>query len=126
MPLCRLWRVAAIAALSAPAACGYGGPAYREGPSAADGVVVMTSTLAFDPATVTIPAGGMVEWRNTSLFTHTVRSDDTPSGAIPFQSGNVPQGGIYSHTFTVPGIYRYHCDPHGNLGMEGRIVVLDR
>tara|TARA_Y100001958_G_C20656940_1_gene182390 strand:+ start:20 stop:436 length:417 start_codon:yes stop_codon:yes gene_type:complete len=30
---------------------------------------------------------------------------------------------FYSVTFNLPGIYLYHCTPHGNMGMLGLIVV---
>ena len=30
---------------------------------------------------------------------------------------------FYSVTFNFPGVYLYHCTPHGNMGMLGLIVV---
>ncbi len=30
---------------------------------------------------------------------------------------------FYSVTFYSPGLYLYHCTPHGNMGMLGLIVV---
>lgn len=30
---------------------------------------------------------------------------------------------FYSVTFRLPGVYLYHCTPHGNMGMLGLIVV---
>ena len=30
---------------------------------------------------------------------------------------------FYSVTFNLPGVYLYHCTPHGNMGMLGLIVV---
>jgi plastocyanin len=32
-------------------------------------------------------------------------------------------GEIFEHTFDVPGVYRYHCEPHLGDGMRGVIVV---
>ena len=29
----------------------------------------------------------------------------------------------YSVTFNVPGVYLYHCTPHGNMGMLGLVIV---
>ena len=29
----------------------------------------------------------------------------------------------YSVNFNVPGVYLYHCTPHGNMGMLGLVVV---
>jgi hypothetical protein len=31
---------------------------------------------------------------------------------------------VYTHTFTIPGIYEYRCDPHVTLGMIGTVTVL--
>ncbi len=55
-------------------ACGLGGPAYGPGSDAA-AVVNMTNSLAFQPDAVRIKAGEAVEWRNRSLFAHTVTDD---------------------------------------------------
>ncbi len=123
-----------LVAGAALAACGRGGPAFQQPPSAeADAVVELTTTLNFAPERVVVPAGGMVEWRNTSLLTHTVTAarelaDDPahvrlPEGAAPFNSGDLPPGQIYRHTFDVPGEYRYFCQPHEGLGMLGTVVV---
>jgi len=30
---------------------------------------------------------------------------------------------FYSVTFDLPGVYLYHCTPHGNTGMLGLIIV---
>ena len=30
---------------------------------------------------------------------------------------------FYSVTFNLPGIYLYHCTPHGNMGMIGLVIV---
>jgi len=111
--------------------CGFGGPAY--GPSSdAAAVVEMTNGLAFQPDAVRIKAGETVEWRNRSLFTHTVTDDQArakdaadaqlPEGAPSF-SAQVGPGEIYRHIFTVPGTYRYFCMPHEGWGMHGQVIV---
>jgi plastocyanin len=116
------------------AGCGFSGPAYDEAtPADVDAVVEMTSTMNFSPETVTIPAGGTVEWRNTSIVTHTVTADPAlakdsrnvrlPEGVEPFDSGDVPPGEIYRHTFEAPGEYRYLCKPHEDYGMRGTVIV---
>lgn len=123
------WRWVVLAMLVGGCASG---PAY--GPPSADtaAVISMTSLLNFFPATVTIDAG-TVEWRNTSFFTHTVDFDPAlaekagdvalPPSVEPFSSGPVPAGGIFHHSFTAPGTYRYICSPHHAMGMAGTIVV---
>ncbi len=116
------------------AGCGLGGPAYDQPPApGTDGIVEMSTALNFQPARIAVPVGGTVEWRNTSLVTHSVTaapeavenpSDvSLPEGAAPFNSGDVAPGDIYRRTFDVPGVYRYVCLPHQGLGMNGVVVV---
>jgi len=122
----------AIVALFQLTGCGLGGPAYAPTEINTAQVVEMTSTLRFYPSEVHITVGQAVEWRNRSLFAHTVTDDPAkarnpadsslPPDAQPF-SAEVGPGQIYRHTFTVPGTYRYFCEPHEGLDMLGRVVV---
>jgi plastocyanin len=118
-----------LGALAALAPC-----ATRADPPAAGAAVVQISTfLKFEPGQVTIPVGGTIEWRNTSIETHTVTDDpaaardpthaELPAGAQAFDSGPLKPGQSFSHTFTVPGRYSYFCRPHETHGMVGTIVV---
>jgi plastocyanin len=96
-------------------------------------VVRMTQTKTFEPKTITVKNGDTVVWRNVSDMPHSVT--DVPSmaataqdAALPpnakeFDSGLVSPGKDYSHTFTVPGTYKYFCIPHEALGMVGTVVV---
>lgn len=96
-------------------------------------IVMMTNDMTFLPATLTIPLGTTVRWENHSKDTHTVTADPKraadakdvllPGGAEPFDSGKIKPGGTYSHTFVVPGTYKYTCIPHEEMGMLGRLVV---
>lgn len=117
-------------------ACGITGPAYGpESPEVAQ-IVEMTIGLDFIPVRIAVYEGDVVEWRNTSPFTHTVTADPAlaenpenvrlPPGAAPFHSGNVPPGEIFRHTFTVSGTYRYFCVPHQGSGMVGTVLVSPR
>lgn len=121
---------AMIVAASALAACAETGPAY--GPLATNtSATIIMSGLHFQPETTHVRVGDTVEWRNQSSFTHSVNAnparfpDDVsiPAGAAPFDSGRIPSGGIYRHTFDVPGTYNYVCLPHVDFGMGGTIVV---
>lgn len=95
--------------------------------------VGMTDDLKFEPETITIEAGETVLWRNSSNLVHTVTADpskaadpahvELPEGAETFDSGFIEAGGTYSHTFEVPGRYRYFCIPHEAAGMIGEVVV---
>jgi len=112
--------------------CGLNGPAHKPAaPSVA--AVIDLGFMSYSPDNITICPGDTVEWRNTSLITHTV-TDDTrrakkqgdaslPSGAQAFDSGDIPAGQIYLHTFTIPGTYHYFCTYHANHGMVGTIIV---
>ncbi len=89
----------------------------------------MTDALKFDPASVTVPRGTMVTWRNTSQTAHTVTDDPAkaanpadaqlPSGAQAWDSGNVDPGQTFSHTFDTPGTYKYFCTPQRDGGHAG-------
>lgn len=92
---------------SAPAA-----PAAN--PVAADSVTI--HNFAFGPQAVTIKAGTTVHWKNMDTEAHTVTSD---TGA--FNSPVLRPRASYSHTFTKPGTYSYHCTIHPF--MTGKVVV---
>ena len=90
------------------------------------GRLVPMKDYAFVPTTLHVRVGETVTWRNDDPVAHTVTSDDV-EGAL--DSGSIPKGGAFSHTFTAPGTYHYHCEPHSGrsgdeyAGMVGRIVV---
>ncbi|HEX6980127.1 MAG TPA: plastocyanin/azurin family copper-binding protein [Alphaproteobacteria bacterium] len=120
---------AVILVLSMLTACGTGGPAYQP-PSADVAAVVEMSGFSFTPATVRVRVGDTVEWRNKSLFTHTVTFDpavtsdvSAPAGERSVDSGRIPAGEVFRHTFMSPGTFRYICRPHHELGMVGMVVV---
>ena len=87
----------------------------------------------FVPATVNINAGDTVKWTNPAVITHTVTFDPAqaatpgdvvlPLGVTPFDSGNMEEDGIFSHTFTVKGTYKYVCKFHEAMGMIGTVIV---
>jgi plastocyanin len=88
---------------------------------------------SFQPSQVTIKVGDTVKWENvgnsvhhaTSDPAHAIKPDDVanPSGAKPFDSGFLPPGQSFTHTFTVPGTYKYVCAAHEMSGMSGEILV---
>lgn len=123
----------AILASLSLASCGLTGPALSEPPAQVDAVVDMTTLLDFAPEELTIKAGDTVEWRNTSIMSHTVTADPEladdqsnvklPAGAETFNSGSIEPGEVYRRTFTVPGEYRYFCIPHEGQGMVATLTV---
>ena len=122
----------AIALVFAAAGCGLSGPAHQV-PMPDAAAVVDMGFMSFTPATITIHAGQSVEWRNTSIITHTVTVNPAaaatagdsalPAGAIAFSSGDMPAGKIFVYKFTVPGTYKYICTHHETDGMVGTVVV---
>ncbi len=67
------------------------------------------ASLGFEPSNITIGIGvnNTVVWKNEDSDGHTATSD------IPeFDSGMIPPGGSFTHTFLRAGTYPYHCDPH--------------
>jgi len=74
--------------------------------------------LGFEPPMITIVIGvnNTVIWKNEDTDWHTAHSN------IPeFNSGLIPPGGNFTHTFLRPGTYPYHCDPHP--WMTGIVIV---
>lgn len=72
------------------------------------------------PQGITVSPGTTVTWTNRDPTSHTVTSSSTPPGQA-LNSGFLAQGGTFSFTFTVPGSYEYHCDPHPF--MTGTVTV---
>jgi plastocyanin len=96
--------------------------------------VSMTGNISFSPKTVTINAGEVVKWTNTSGSTqHTVTADTSltanddaislPEGAPAFHSGPINPGQSFAYRFTIPGTYNYTCLPHEDDGMNGTVIV---
>jgi plastocyanin len=98
-------------------------------------VVRMTDELKFVPNRITIHVGQTVKWINEADeggAGHTVTTNpekvtdpkhvSMPSGAKPFDSGNINPGKSYMYTFKVPGVYKYACAPHEGM-MRGEITV---
>lgn len=87
--------------------------------------IINLSGVAFSPNNLTINVGETVQWNNMS-GTHNVNGSVAtfPSNPEGFSSGNAANAPwSFSHTFNVPGVYQYRCDPHFSLGMTGVITV---
>ncbi len=70
----------------------------------------------FGPQTLRVNAGATVFWENHDSVPHDVKAADKS-----FESGNLPNLGLYSFTFDKPGEVEYFCGLH--LEMRGRIIV---
>ena len=64
-------------------------------------------TMVFGPKRIEISAGGTVTWTNNDPLVHTITADDGS-----WDSGPIEPGKTWSHTFTQPGEYAFHCTPH--------------
>lgn len=96
--------------------------------------VEMGDDMRFHPTELTVQVGESVTWRNTSTgMVHTATGDPAevmepahvqlPVGADPWDSGLISAGESWTHTFDVPGKYRYYCVPHELAGMVATITV---
>jgi plastocyanin len=65
---------------------------------------------------IEVAAGTTIRWTNNDQLQHTVTANDGS-----WDSGLINPGGTWSHTFTQPGEYAFHCTPHPF--MKGVIVV---
>lgn len=87
--------------------------------------VITMNGIAFSPNTLTINVGETVQWSNQN-GTHNVNGSVAayPSNPAGFANGSAAAAPwTFQHTFTVPGVYQYRCDPHASLGMTGVITV---
>jgi plastocyanin len=88
-----------------------------------------SQTHNFEPKQVTGALGvsNKIVWTNTDSVPHSVTSDnnyvDPTNGKFNSIStiGLIPPKGTYNFTFTQPGEYSYHCEPHP--WMHGKITI---
>ena len=79
-------------------------------------VLVEIRNYAFNPDSITVPAGTTVTWRNFDAVQHTATSTTGK-----FDSGIIGPGKNYSYTFQDPGTYDYYCTIHPY--MKAQVVV---
>jgi plastocyanin len=120
----------------AAAACGSGGStdAARklEAASVANGSdEVVMRLIAYKPATLEVPAGTSVTWKQQDAGFHTVTSGSVSkdaSGSVKtnpdaaFDSGQLAKGQEFTHTFGETGTFKYFCRVHPAT-MSGRVTV---
>jgi plastocyanin len=118
------WTAPLCTALLLLGTVGYGGyVAYGLSSQASQAGVVVTIqetpySWQYSPQFIKVVLGvnNTVLWRSESISFDTV----TVSGI--FDSGAIPPGGAFSHTFTQPGTYSYYCAYHP--WMKGTVEVL--
>jgi plastocyanin len=77
---------------------------------------VSIASFAFGPGTAMVKPGTTVTWTNQDEDQHTVTADDASFASSPLATGQT-----FTHTFTTPGTYHYHCAIHPF--MHGTVVV---
>ena len=77
---------------------------------------VAIADFGFAPASVTVPVGTEVTWRNDDPTQHTVTAD---GGA--FDSDILDPGGRFAFAFEKVGVFQYVCNIHPN--MKGTVKV---
>lgn len=86
---------------------------------------------AYEPATLTVPVGTEVRWRNDGTLSHTVTTEAVeiagepaiPPGAAAWDSGEVRPGATFARVFDTVGTYVYWCEDHRDEEMIGTIRV---
>jgi len=77
------------------------------GEGAANATHAEMRTMTFAPKRLEIAAGTAVTWTNNDQLVHTITADDGS-----WDSGPIEPGESWSHTFSQPGEFAFHCTPH--------------
>jgi plastocyanin len=98
-------------------AAGCSGAVIAEDAPATRGVTeVAVKDMKFTPRVIEVPAGTTVTWRfQDSDTVHDVKADDFRSAVM--------RTGDFTHTFSTPGKYDYHCSLHSQ--MTARVIVTE-
>lgn len=102
-------------------------PRNQTTPVDEDSVIVGMRNNDYIPEDLEIEAGTTVTWVNRDPVWHTVTFTDGSE-----DSGEIPAGASWSHTFDEPGTYEYYCIPHAFqqedgswVGMVGSVTVTE-
>jgi plastocyanin len=82
---------------------------------------VSMKNIQFDPKTITVKQGTVVQWTNDDSVSHDVTKDAGPGPQFSSGSGNLQSGDTYRVKFDAAGTVKYECTVHP--GMTGTIVV---
>jgi len=99
---------------------GVGALAYRGYAPGGFADQVSIHDYSFHPSNLTIRAGTTVRWVNMDFVGHTI-SFGTEGNETGTESPLMGHMGSFSYTFSLPGTYEYHCDPHPY--MTGTVVA---
>jgi plastocyanin len=90
--------------------------------SIVNGASTQANNPGYSPDSITLVMGvnNTMTWTNDDSSFHTVSSSSAPACGS-FDSGRIDPDYTWTHTFTIPGSYRYYCKYHS--WMKGTIVV---
>ena len=117
LPTPNLTQTSGGPATPSPAGPSGAGQAGTNGLGTPASQVAATAQLSFNPTTVTVKVGDVIQWTDTSNVPHNVTFDQNPE----LSSGTLQQGDTWQVQFSKPGTYSYHCTFHP--GMNGTITV---
>ena len=82
--------------------------------------ILFTENDSYSIEVARIAVGDTIEWlpKNEGHNVEFLGGPDFSS--LPEKSD---LNAFYSVTFNLPGVYLYHCTPHGNTGMIGLVIV---
>ncbi|MFC6785981.1 halocyanin domain-containing protein [Halobaculum halobium] len=102
---------------------GYDGEAVdRTGDDEVTVAVGAGDGLAYDPVAVRVSPGTTVTWEWSGMGSrHNVVDDDGRFESAYYAA----EGATFSREFADPGVAKYYCTPHENLGMVGVVEVVD-
>ena len=114
-----------LAALALIAAAGFPSLASASrsaGPGSAPQkmVTVVIRAFKFEPATVTVNVGDIVEWKNDDIVPHTATADGEAQKPV-FDSGTIQTGATWRYVARNKGTYNYTCTFHPN--MKGELII---
>ena len=90
-------------------------------PTASFESVVITSSPAFSPSSVTITVNDIVKWTNNDSTTHTATSGALGATDGKFDSGNLAPGPTVCIQCLATGTFNYFC--HIHTFMTGAVIV---
>jgi plastocyanin len=84
-------------------------------------IISQSSSNDYSPDLVNVAVGGTVCWTNTDTTPFSTSHTATSDSPGVFDSGTIPGGGTFRHTFTADATIPYHCSLHPS--MEGTVRV---
>ena len=83
-------------------------PTAVANPDAPKVMHVAIRNMKFEPATLEVKGGDIVEWKNEDITPHTATS-------ASFDSASIDPEKSWKHTFTEPGSFAYNCTFHPDM-----------